>query len=250
MKKWPNELLLVRHGQTEANVRKQAAKTAGLEPSWSDAVRDMDTPLTFLGTVQAQFLGLELCRRYPVVDVYGYRLKKRALEFIITSPYLRTKRTMEHIIRGLGYSPKVVVDERLREIDFGSMDGITREQFRELYPHEAARRARDGKYWYRPPGGENRPDVRDRVRLFLDTLNRDYEGTKTLIVCHSVVVLAFRSLLERWEEAEYLQVDKEDDVQNCGLTVYKREDGWRLKLQEYNTVISTMIEGDEYRYGR
>ena len=251
MKKWPETLLLVRHGQSEANVRKDAAKAAGLEPSWTHDIRDMDTPLTNpVGQTQAFVLGMELARRYPPTETYRFHsvCKGSMIQYIIRSPYLRTKQTTEHIIRGLGYTPKVVVEERIREIDFGSMDGITREQFRELYPNEGARRARDGKYWYRPPGGENRPDVRLRVHSFLDTLNRDYEGTKTLIVCHSVVVLAFRSLLERWEEAEYLQVDKEDDVQNCGLTVYKREDQRRLRLQEYNTMIPTMIEGDEYRY--
>jgi broad specificity phosphatase PhoE len=134
------------------------------------------------------------------------------------------------------HAPTVVVDERIREIEFGVMDGIDRKRFRELYPLEADRRERDGKYYYRPPGGENRPDVRLRVHSVLDTLNRDYVGTKVMIVCHSVVVLAFRSLIERWEEAEYLKVDKEDDCKNCGLTIYHRQDKRKLVLTEYNLV--------------
>ena len=235
IEKWPDELLLVRHGQSEANVRKEAAKKAGQEPSWTGVRRDQDSPLTEIGNSQTLSLGFELRRRYPVSEY-----EERKLEFIITSPYLRAKQTTQNITKGLGYTPRIVVDERLREIDFGAMDGIDRKRFREIYPHEAERRERDGKYYYRPPGGENRPDVRDRIRLFLDTLNRDYVGTKTLVVCHSVIVLAFRSLLERWEEAEYLQVDKEDDVLNASLTVYKREDRRRLKLQEYNTVAMPM----------
>jgi broad specificity phosphatase PhoE len=170
---------------------------------------------------------LELLRRYPVFD---------PIEFVVTSPYTRAKQTVERIVCGLGYSPKIVVDERLREIDFGAMDGIDRQRFRELFPSEAERRERDGKYWYRPPGGENRPDVRMRVHSMLDTLNRDYVGRRVLISSHSVVVLAFRSLLERWGEVEYMQVDREDDVKNCGLCVYKRRDGRKLVLQEYNTV--------------
>ncbi len=234
--KWPKELLLVRHGESEANVRKFAAKAQGLEPSWTGVLRDQDSPLTELGNRQAYSLGCELGLRYPIPSNFP---RDTYLQYIVTSPYTRAKQTAMQITQGLRYVPQIVVDERLREIDFGAMDGIDRKRFRELYPHEADRRERDGKYYYRPPGGENRPDVRDRIRLFLDTLNRDYVGTKTLVVCHSVIVLAFRSLLERWEEAEYLQVDKEDDVKNCGLTVYKRQDGRRLKLQEYNTVIPT-----------
>lgn len=240
--KWPKELLLARHGESEANVRKTAARAQGLEPSWTGVLRDQDSPLTALGNRQAFSLGCELSLRYPVTDTYKFHpvCRDTMIEYIITSPYLRAKQTTQGIIDGLSYKPRVVVEERIREIEFGIMDGIDRKRFRELFPSEADRRERDGKYYYRPPGGESRPDVRLRVHQFLDTLNRDYVGTRTLIVCHSVVVLAFRSLLERWQESEYLQVDKEDDVVNCGLTVYNREDQRRLKLQEYNTVALPM----------
>jgi len=73
MEKWPNELLLARHGQSEANVRKEAAKAAGLEPSWTHDQRDMDTPLTNpVGQTQAFVLGMELARRYPPTETYRY----------------------------------------------------------------------------------------------------------------------------------------------------------------------------------
>jgi len=240
--KWPNELLICRHGESEANVRKNAAKARGEEPAWTGVLRDMDSPLTGFGLRQAYSLGVHLRNLYPATLGYKFHNVCRGgmLEYIITSPYLRSRQTTAEIIRGLDYTPEVVVDERLREIDFGIMDGIDRKRFRELFPSEADRRERDGKYWYRPPGGENRPDCRLRVHSILDTLNRDYVDTKTLISCHSVIVLAFRSLLERWGETEYMQVDKEDDVKNCGLTIYKREDRRRLKLQEYNTVALPM----------
>lgn len=218
--KWPSLLLLARHGQSKANERKEGQKTKGVEPSWTGVERDQDSPLTELGHRQGVGLGK---------IVQGYRP-----EYIITSPYLRAKQTAEAIIEGMGCCPKVVVEERVREIEFGVMDGIDRKKFRELYPLEADRRERDGKYYYRPPGGESRPDVRLRVHLVLDTLNRDYVGARVLIVCHSVVVLAFRSLLERWSEDQYLQVDKEDDVKNCGLTVYRRHGDHKLLLEDYN----------------
>jgi 2,3-bisphosphoglycerate-dependent phosphoglycerate mutase len=239
VEKWPSLLLLARHGESEANVRKNAAKAAGQEPSWTGIVRDQDSPLTTNGHGQAYRLGLMLGRD-P-----SYRV-----DYIIVSPYLRAKQTAEEIMFGYdragSWLPKTVVEERIREIEFGIMDGIDRKRFRELFPSEADRRERDGKYYYRPPGGENRPDVRLRVHSVLDTLNRDYVGKKVLVVCHSVVVLAFRSLLERWEEKEYLQVDKEDDVKNCGLTIYSREEERRLKLHAYNIVAPEGI-ADEFR---
>jgi broad specificity phosphatase PhoE len=246
IEKWPEELLLTRHGESEANKRKAAAKlarAAGDTPTsaWAfEQERDMNTPLTHFGQLQAYNLGILLKQRYAGIPThqgpFGSEPKLKSLDFIVLSPYVRTRQTTNWIVNGLGYTPELVIEERIREIEFGILDGLTREGVLLKYPDEAKRRERDGKYWFRPSGGESRPDVRDRVRLFLDTLNRDYVGTRTLVVCHSVVVLAFRSLLERWGETEYMQVDREDDVKNCGLTSYQREDKRRLKLVTYNEV--------------
>ena len=232
--KWPQILMIARHGYSKANKRKDDAKAAGIEPSWTERERDQDSPLTEIGHQQAFDLGVMTSEiEFP--------------EVIITSPYLRAKQTTNDVVCGLQhamlrtrsrliFNPKIVVDERIREIEFGIMDGIDRATFRKLFPSEADRRERDGKYYYRPPGGENRPDVRLRVHSILDTLNRDYVGMKVMIVCHSVVVLAFRSLIERWEEEQYLKVDMEDDVVNCGLTIYNRVENRKLVLREYNKV--------------
>jgi probable phosphoglycerate mutase len=102
------------------------------------------------------------------------------------------------------------------------------------YPEEVSRLEREGKYWYRPPGGESRPDVALRVHSFLDTLVRDYSGHKVVIVCHSVVVLTFRRLFERWGEEKYLQVDAENDVRNCAITEYAPDDAGKIRLKYYN----------------
>lgn len=224
--KWPETLMIARHGYSTANERKDNAKKTGAEPAWDGVERDQDAALTPHGLRQGYSLG---------VMIAGMGLNYRP-DYIITSPYLRAKQTTQECVYGMKHAPEIIVEERIREIEFGVMDGIDRKRFRELYPLEADRRERDGKYYYRPPGGENRPDVRLRVHSVLDTLNRDYVGAKVLIVCHSVVVLAFRSLLERWEEHEYLKVDKEDDCKNCGLTIYHREDNHRLIMSEYNKI--------------
>jgi len=226
--------MLTRHGYSVANERKNKAKQAGAD-SWAGIARDQDAELTALGHQQSFELGVMIGKSVSI------NFKSDLPEVIITSPHRRAKQTTAGIVRGVqsthpDYNPTVVVEERIREIEFGIMDGIDRATFRKLFSSEADRRERDGKYYYRPPGGENRPDVRLRVHSVLDTLNRDYVGKKVLIVCHSVVVLAFRSLIERWEEDEYLQVDKEDDVKNCGLTIYDRIDYRKLKLREYNKV--------------
>ena len=60
-------------------------------------------------------------------------------------------------------------------------------------------------------------------------LTRDYRKKSVLVVCHSVAVLIFRRLLERWNEDEYLKIDREQDVLNCSMTAY-RYDAKRGKL--------------------
>ena len=44
-----------------------------------------------------------------------------------------------------------------------------------------------------------------------------------LIVCHQVVVLCMRYILEEMDEARILAIDKEGDVVNCGLCEYDFE---------------------------
>lgn len=223
--KWPAELVLIRHGQSERNVAKDAAKAAGNKVSYVGDVRDQDTPLTALGQGQSLAVGAFL-RDNPRYDV------------MLVSPYQRTKQTARAIIQGLGYTPEVVIDERLREIEFGLLDGLTAEGVKTKYPEEVARKLKEGKYWYRPPGGESRPDVALRIGAILGTLTREYTNQRVLVVCHSVVVLIFRRLLERWSEEEYMQVDREDDVKNCSMTTYTTSElGMKLILQQYNETV-------------
>ena len=222
--KWPDLLVIVRHGQSQRNVEKERAKLAGEATVWGGTVRDVDTPLTDLGVQQAIQTG-KFLRSVAAFDV------------IFSSPYMRTLQTSQHIAEQLDHPSQIVIEERVREIEFGILDGLTHHGMKERYPEEWARREREGKYWYRPPGGESRPDVALRVHSFLGALTRDFRQQKVLVVCHSVVVLIFRRLLERWDEAKYLEVDREDDVLNCGITTYRYSPAERrLQLDGYNSV--------------
>jgi broad specificity phosphatase PhoE len=222
--KWPDLLVIVRHGQSERNVAKEQAKAAGNSTVWGTTARDVDTPLTPLGIQQAVTTG-------------QFLRDKADFDVIFSSPYMRTLQTSQHLAEQLTSVPRIILEERIREIEFGVLDGLTHQGIQERYPEEWARREREGKYWYRPPGGESRPDVALRVHSFLGTLTRDYRQKKVLVVCHSVVVLIFRRLLERWDEAKYMEVDSEDDVLNCGITTYRYDpDAHRLNLDGYNTI--------------
>jgi probable phosphoglycerate mutase len=204
--KWPSFIVIVRHGESERNVAKNIAKSKGAH-TYGSSLRDMDTPLTKDGKKQARTTGAHLAKRHE-------------FDAIFTSPYQRTMQTAEQITAEMKNPSPVKGDERLREIEFGILDGFTTDGIKAKYPDEFERREREGKYWYRPPGGENRPDVALRIHSFLGTLTRDYRKKNVLVVCHSVVVLVFRRLLERWGEEEYMKIDAEDDVLNCSVTSY------------------------------
>jgi len=222
--KWPDLLVILRHGQSERNVAKEQAKASGNANVWGSTVRDVDTPLTPLGVQQA-------------IETGKFLRDRTTFDVIFSSPYMRTMQTAQHIAEQFATAPQIMLEERVREIEFGILDGFTHQGIKERYPEEWARREREGKYWYRPPGGESRPDVALRVHSFLGALTRDFRQNKVLVVCHSVVVLIFRRLLERWDEAKYLEVDQEDDVLNCGITTYRYNGAeHRLQLDGYNSI--------------
>ena len=122
---------------------------------------------------------------------------------------MRTAETARHIASQFAAVPEITFEERIREKELGIIDGLTKERMFGRYAKEAARRQREGKYYYRPLGGESHPDVALRIHSFLGTLSRDFRQRPVLVVCHSVVVLTFRQVLERWGEADFIAVDRD-----------------------------------------
>ena len=80
-----------------------------------------------------------------------------------------------------------------------------------------------GKFYHRPPGGESWADVILRLRSMLNTINLHYSDKRVLVVCHQVVVLCMRYILEELEEGEILAIDKQAEVLNCGICAYDFE---------------------------
>jgi broad specificity phosphatase PhoE len=210
---WPERLWLVRHGQSQGNVARDAADEAGLHEIAID-VRDVDVPLSELGLRQAQAAG----RWFATLP------ESERPELILSSPYLRARQTAELICEAGalagGGAARAIVDERLREREFGIFDRLTALGIREQFPEEAAHRRRLGKFYHRPPGGESWADVILRLRSMLNTINLHYCDRRVMVVCHQVVVLCFRYILEGLDEQEILRIDKEAEVLNCGICAY------------------------------
>jgi broad specificity phosphatase PhoE len=154
---WPERLWLVRHGQSQGNVARDAAHEAGLHEI-DITVRDVDVPLSELGLRQAEAAG----RWFAALP------EDQRPEIILSSPYLRARQTAEAICTAgalAGGPARTIVDERLREREFGVFDRLTTLGIRDKYPEEAAHRAKLGKFYHRPPGGESWADVILRLPL-------------------------------------------------------------------------------------
>ena len=209
---WPERLWLLRHGQSQGNVARDAADVTGSHVIDID-VRDVDVPLSDLGHRQAEAAG-----RWFAALPEGERP-----EIILASPYVRTRQTAELICKAgalAGGPGRTIIDERLREREFGIFDRLTTKGIRAKHPEEAAHRTRLGKFYHRPPGGESWADVILRLRSMLNTINLHYCDRRVLIVCHQVVVLCFRYILEGLDEDSILKIDKQAEVLNCGIAAY------------------------------
>jgi alpha-ribazole phosphatase len=152
-------LLLVRHGQSEANV-------SGLLLGRSDS------PLTELGYRQAELLGEALAARLP------------APSRLLTSPLLRARQTAAAIADGLAKKGsaapmEATVEERFVELDYGELDGTAP---RDLQPGLWAGWRLDPGW--RPPGGETLEEVSARVAAACDELAAEAAGHDVVVVSH------------------------------------------------------------------
>ena len=222
---WPDQLVLVRHGQSTGNVADARARAEHAELV-DVGERDADVPLSALGREQARAVGRWLA---------GDPQAPAAPQVVLSSPYERALRTAEAVVeqaRAQGCEVAGVrTDERLRERDLGWWDGLTGLGVRARFPEEARRRRTLGKFYYRPPGGESWCDVALRVRSLLASLREEHAGERVLVVSHQAVIMNFRLVLEGLDEATLLGLDATQPLANCSVTSYVRgQAGLRLQL--------------------
>lgn len=230
---WPQQLWVVRHGQSAGNVAREAAEADGLEII-DIAFRDIDTPLSELGEQQAIALG----------HWFGRLPKSEQPEIVLASPYVRAQHSAALIMQAAGLAGDSVqfrLDERLREKEFGILDRLTVAGINQKYPELGAQRSHVGKFYFRPPGGESWCDVILRLRSLVEMMTREYADKRVLIVAHQVTVNCLRYLLEDLDEARILEIDRQQDVPNCGVTAYRccdtsEGEPGKLKLQCVNFV--------------
>lgn len=163
----PHRLILIRHGETDWN--REGRLQGG-----------QDIPLNDLGRTQAA----EAAQRLRTLEP-GFA----ALDFI-GSPMQRARETMDILRAELDLAPGAYrLDDRLKELTFGSWEGFTWRDIRKAEREQAQLRERD-KWSFVPPGGESYGMLADRVRPVLEELQRE-----TVIVSHGGVARAILALV-------------------------------------------------------
>jgi|YNPNPStandDraft_1061719.scaffolds.fasta_scaffold03051_10 broad specificity phosphatase PhoE len=208
------ELLLVRHGQSYANI-------AGRWDGWSD------DELTPLGRMQSEALARRLVREY------GGRITA-----LYSSPLNRALQTAQIIGPVLGLCPIVV--ENLKEINFGELSGITLERMAREYPALFARWRDKSDMEFRWPGGEKRSDFFRRVARACDAIILKHPDEMVLVVAHGGTLRACLAYLLPDQFAQWWGYN----VSNCGLTHVSIEGG-QARLITLNDDTHLSIGGEE-----
>ena len=205
----PVDLVIVRHGQSEANMMIEMTKRGDLSANQAmTAAKKHDSAmrLTDKGREQARQVGQWLRENAPPFQAF------------YCSQYVRTKETAAEMgLPNATWRAELMIRERDQGVQDGGGDvkmGLDAE--------EQFRMEKSPMYW-QPIAGESMADVVLRVRTFLETLSTTAAGMSAVVVCHYRTIHAFRILLEEIPQEEYSDLLKESMPNGC-VWWYSRRD--------------------------
>lgn len=189
------QVIIVRHGQTEWNIR-------GIRQG------HLDSRLTNKGAAQAKAL--------------AQRLAREKFTALYSSDLGRAVETAQAIANVTGHA--IITDERLRERHLGIFQGLNAEEINSKYPAERKLMRSQGP-GYVIPGGESMVQQVERNIECLNELAAKHQGEQIVVVTHGGVVSGFfRHTLEI-----SLEAPRRFEFVNAGINVFVHEDGnWML----------------------
>lgn len=210
----PFDIVLVRHGQSEANIIQKADKQSIAHPEASviNDRPDWRQRLSPKGVQQA-----EIARQWLEENLGGVM----SFDGCYVSPFLRTRETAAHL-GGLD-NGAWTIDDRVVERGWGVYGIVPRAEQRVQFPLTS--KLHELTPWYvRFDGGESMPDVYGRFRDFQGTLHREQADKRVIIVSHGDFINVARYGIERMlpEQWESLDRDPRYTIRNCSITHYSR----------------------------
>ena len=155
-------IYIVRHGETEANKN-------GYLQGWTDV------PLNENGRILAKLT--------------GRGMKGIRFDYCFSSPLIRAKETAEILLRESGNSVPVSFDDRIKEMNFGSFEGIS------VRDEQVAQFLKDPVVDFKIPGGESIQEVMKRTQEFLKELIAKDDDKTYLVSTHGCALRAMLNFL-------------------------------------------------------
>jgi len=176
-KKSNNKYFVLRHGESEKNLR-NVSNSTDMVPS----------PLTDSGIER--------------VKVAGEKLKNEKIDYIFVSPLLRTQQSAKIVADIIGVSAdKIVTDQRLTELRTGEFDEKPIDDYEKFYS------SLEERFTKRPKGGENLTDVKKRCGEFLYEVESKFSNKNILIVSHEDTIWMMELLVSGFVNKEDLTKD-------------------------------------------
>lgn len=167
-----NTFYFIRHGEGEHNLSNTIA--SGPEKNGKGA------KLTEKGKKQ--------------VAALAKKLKNKKITAIYASPYLRTKETAKIFAKAIG--AKVIVDERLEELNTGIFNGRPERDYHQFFAQPIER------FTKTPPSGENLRDVRSRMMAFIQDINNKHRHERIAVVSHGDPLWVLEGAIKGGSEKE------------------------------------------------
>lgn len=184
-------LILVRHGQTDANLNR------------------------FL---QGQSDGLLNATGIQQAEALGRQLKDVPIDQIISSPLRRAQQTAAAVARH--HQLDVETSILATEWNCGLLDGVPAEVFR-----KNLQEFNGPLSLFRPEGGETLLEVQQRAAEFLTHLTANYQGQTVLVCSHGDFMRALMSLLRQ------IDIEQASEIffENASYTILELANGqWKL----------------------
>ena len=192
-------VVLARHGRTDYHHGNRYAGST-------------DLPLDEVGRLQAE------------------RLKEWAEDFapdaLWSSPMLRARQTVAPTAEALGLEP--VLDDRLREVDFGSAEGRRLSQL----PPDVAKAFELDPVGAHFPDGEDPAAAADRVLEAFQQIGSQHQGRKVLVVAHNTLIRLLVCKVLGLELRDYRRLLPTLDP--AALVRFRWQDG-TVGLEAYNS---------------
>ncbi len=206
------EIILVRHAESDANVKLLYSGT-------------QDSPLTSAGIKQVDKLARHLAQTLTQVNAVYSSSQTRAIQ---------TAQAISHNL----FIGEPIVDPQLNEISFGDWEGLTADQIESRYPGQLQIWESDPEL-SQIPNSESLESATNRIYSFCQEKYDQDPESRIIVVTHGVVIrcllvkLLMRTLRDIWMF----------DIDNAGYSIINWEKSHALVVQ-INEVKHLELEGN------